>query len=230
MSESIFASIIVEMAERDLAQYANMPTFKTSKKHDRAMQRIFKRYERNTRRLRPQAEIGVRTVRRRIIVALLVIILATFTGFTAAYFISRSFKGEVHKDNTELFPINMENCPEVIEERYYLSELPMGFEVDLTNSSPFHEYVSYENKQTGQTISFEQWAKSEFDSTTLNTEKGELVEVEINGHHGFFLEASESEQIKPVLIWDNGDYIFIIIGDLSKNNMMNLATSTKILG
>lgn len=229
MSESIFASIIDEMAERGLARYADIPKFKTSKKHDRAMQRIFKRYERNTRRLRPQAEIKARTVRKRIIVALVVIILAVFTGFTAAYFISRSFQGEVHKDNTELFPIHVENYPAVIEDRYYLSELPEGFEEDASNSTPFYEFVTYENKQTGQIITFKQWTKSNFDPMHYNTETGVLVEVEINDYYGVFLDLSTDEQKLTLLIWDNGDYIIEISGDLSKERLIDLAKSTKII-
>lgn len=229
MYESIFASIIEEMAEHELASYTDMPMFKTSKKHDRAMLRIFKRYERNTRCLRPQAEINARAVRKRIIVALVVIILAVFTGFTAAYFISDGFRGEVHRDNTELFPIDTENCPTVIEAKYYLPELPEGFEILDTDSTPFYEQIAYENKQTGQTITLEQWVKPEYDSTHLNTEKGELVEVEINGHPGVFLDFSNDEQYSALVIWDNGDYILEISADLPKNYLLDLAKSTKIL-
>lgn len=229
MCESIFASIIDEMAERELARYSEIPPFKTSKKHDRAMQKIFKRYERNTRRLRPQAEIKARTMRKRIIVALVVIILAVFTGFTAAYFISRSFRGEVYSDNTQLFPINMENCPTVIEDEYYLSELPEGFKKTSTRSNLFSMTAIHENSQTGQTITFRQWAKPEFDSVHYNTEKAKLVEVEINGHSGVFLDLSNDNQNFTQVIWDNGDYILLLAGNLSKTELFNLAKSAKVL-
>lgn len=228
MSESIFASIIDEMAERDLARYSDIPPFKTSKKHDRAMQRIFKRYEKNTRKLRPQAEIRIRTVRKRIIVALVVIILAVFTGFTAAYFISRSFRGEVYSDNTRLFPINMEDCPAVIEDEYYLSEVPDEFEKANTTSTPFRISKIYENRENGKIITFEQWTKPEFDPLHFNTEKGELFEVEINGYYGVFLDLSNDNHIFTQVIWDNGDYILHIVGSLPKNAMLDLAKSAKI--
>lgn len=229
MSESIFASIIDEMAERDLARYAEISAFKTTKKHDRAMQRIFKRYERNTRRLRPQNEIRVRNVQKRIIVALVVIILAVFTGFTAAYFISRSFQGEVHKDNTELFPIDMENGPTVIEDKYYLSELPEGFEEDYSDTTPYYKFIRYENRHTGQTITFKQWTKSYFDPVHYNAKTDELEEVDINEHCGIFLDLSNDELNRTLLIWDNGDYIIEISGKLSKEDMIDLAKSAKII-
>lgn len=229
MSESIFASIVEEMAEHELARYTDMPKFKTSKNHDRAMRRIFKRYERNTRDLRPGAEIKTRTVRKRIIVALVVIILAVFTGFTAAYFISGGFRGEVHNDNTELFPIDTENCPTVIEAKYYLPELPEGFEVIQTDTTPFYEYIAYENKQTGQTITFTQEIKQDFDPMHLNSEKGKLVEVEINEHPGVFLDVGQGEYDYTLVAWDNGDYIFEISANLSKYHLLDLAKSTKLL-
>lgn len=229
MSESIFASIIEEMAELEFTEYSDMPMFKTSKKHDRAMRRIFKRYERNTRGLRPGAEIKTRTVRKRIIVALVVIILAVFTGFTAAHFISRGFRGRVYSEYTELFPINTENCPEYIEVKYYLPELPEGFEILDTDSTPFYEYIAYENNQTGQIITFTQETKTDFNPMHLNTEKGKLVEVEINGHPGVFLDVGQSEYDQTLVVWDNGDYILQINGNLSKHCLIDLAKSAKIL-
>lgn len=229
MSECVFDTVLQEWAENEWEGYSDAPGFKTSKKHDRAMRRIFKRYERNTRKLRPQAEIKTMVVRKRIIVALVVIILAVFTGFTAAYFISRGFRGRVYSEYTELFPIKTENCPEYIEAKYYLPELPEGFEILDTDSTPFYEHIAYKNKQTGQTITLEQWVKPEYDSTHLNTEMVELVELEINGHPGVFLDFSNDEQYSTIVIWDNGDYIFEISADLPKNYLVNLAKSAKVL-
>lgn len=228
MGECVFDIILQEWAESEWEEYADAPGFKTSKKHDRAMKRIFKLYDKNTRHLRPQSEIGIRAIRRRIMVALIVIILAVMTGFTTAYFISRSFRGEVHSANTELFSINMDNCPTVIEDKYYLSKLPEGFEEDKSDSTPFYEFVSYENMQTGQTILFEQWVKSEFDSMRFNNEKVELVEVEIKGYNGFILEYGDYIDYCD-LIWDNEDYLLHISSNLPKNELLILAENTKLL-
>lgn len=228
MGECVFDIILQEWAESEWEEYADAPGFKTSKKHDRAMKRIFKRYERNTQKLRPQVEIRARAVRKRIIVALVVIILAIFTGFTAAYFISRSFRGEVHSDNTELFPINMENCPTVIEDKYYLSELSGGFEIISTSSNPISITTIYKNNATGQTISFQQSVKEDF-SMHFNTEKGEFVEVEINGHSGVTLEITIDNQVLNGIIWDSGDYILQISSNLDKNELLYLAKSAKVL-
>lgn len=225
MSECVFDTILQEWAENEWEGYSDVPEFKTSKRHDRAMKRIFKLYDKNTRRLRSQSEIRIITIRRRIAVALLVIILAVITGFTAAYFISRGFHGKVYSEYTELFPIDTENCPEFIEEKYYLPEVPTGFELLDTNSTPFFEYLTYEKKQTGQIVAFKQWVKSEFDFIHLNTEKGKLVETEINGHAGVFLEINSN---CTIVIWDNGDYILHIAGSLPKIELTDLAKKYRL--
>lgn len=229
MSECVFDTILEEWAESEWAAYADAPEFKTSKKHDRAMKRIFKLYDKNTRHLCPQSEIRTITIRRRLTVALLVIVLAVITGFTAAYFISRGFSGRVYKDHTALFPINVENCPTVIEEEYYLPELPEGFEKTSTRSNPFSITVMYENNLTGQIITFEQRVKPEFDPIHFNTENGELVEVEINGHPGVFVDFSNDERNSAHLIWDNGEYILYLLGNLTKSELLDLAKSAKVL-
>lgn len=227
MTDSVLRSLLEESFEREWAAYANAPEFKTSKKHERTMKRIFKRCEKNTRKLYSQSTVESRNISKRIMIAVMVIILAVLSGCSAAHFISQSFREEVYSDNTELFPINLENCPTIIEEKYYLPKIPEGYEVLQTSSTPFSEYISYINGQTGQTISFSQYVKSEF-SFHYNTEKSELIEVEINGHYGLFLNVSAEKNIAYCVIWNNGDYILEIGGDLDKNSILNLAKSAEI--
>lgn len=229
MAECAFDLILREWFESEWEVLADASEFKTSKKHDRAMQRIFKRYERHTQKLRSHSDFRTINVQKRFVIAILVIILAALAGCTAAYFISQSFRGVVRSDNTELRPISYENCPTVIEDKYYLSELPEEFEILDSHSTPFFESVSYENTQTGQTITFSQWAKPEFDPAHYNTEKGELIEVEINGHSGVFLDLSDDYESSSQVLWDNGDYILELAGNFNKNNLLNLAKSAKVL-
>ena len=87
----------------------------------------------------------------------------------------------------------------------------------------------YKNEQTDQTITFEQWVKPECDYMRLNTEKGKLVEVEINGYSGVTLDLSKENQDLIQIIWDNGDYLLYISGDIPQNELLVLAKSAKIL-
>ena len=88
MTDSVLKSLLEESFEREWAAYANAPEFKTSKKHNRAMNRNFKRYEKNTRKLYSQSTVKFRNIPRRTMIAVLVIILAVLAGCAATYFIS----------------------------------------------------------------------------------------------------------------------------------------------
>ena len=232
MTESVLKSILEEYAEREWARYADVPEHVFSQKHNRSMKRVFRLYEKNTRKFRTYSASRpmpkIKFTRKNIMLIMLIVFLAVLTGCAATYFMSQSFRGEVYSDNTELFPINLENCPTIIEEKYFLPEIPDGFEVYDTKSTPFSTYISFINKQTGQTISFSQHVKEGFDSIHFNTEKGELVEVEINGHYGLFLDVSDEENISSGVIWDNGDYILEVTGNLTKYEVINLAKSAEI--
>ena len=97
------------------------------------------------------------------------------------------------------------------------------------SSTPFNETIIFENTKTDQTITFKQWVKTEFDSIHFNTENNELVELEINGHPGLYLETWQNNQISTYIIWDNGNYILEIAGNLNKNDIVELAKSAKLI-
>lgn len=232
MNESILRSLLEESVKREWSKYDSVPEHVFSNKHNRAMKRIFKLYEKNTIQLRSSSISGVklriRFTRKSILTAFIIVLLALLAGCAAAYFISQRFHGFVHSDNTEIFPINTENCPTVIEEKYYLSELPKGFEILDTNSSPLSEYIYYKNKSTGQTVTFRQNVKPDYGPVHLNTERYEIEEVEINGHCGLCIDFSDSEYNGSLAIWDNGKYILELSTDLSKKELLDLAKSAKV--
>ncbi len=232
MNESVLRSLLEESVKREWSKYGSVPEHVFSNKHNRAMKRIFKLYEKNTIQFRSSSISGakphIRFTRKSILTAFIIVLLALLAGCAAAYFISQHFHGYVHSDNTEIFPINTENCPTVIEEKYYLSELPEEYEIVDSSSSPFYETIIFKNNLTGQMISFGQDVKSSYGPAHLNTERHEIEEVEINGHCGLCVDFSDSEHNGSLAIWDNGKYILELSGDLSKKELLDLAKSAKV--
>lgn len=232
MTESVLKSILEEYAEEEWAKYADVPEHVFSRKHNRSMKRIFRLYDKNTSQFRnyfvPSPMPKIKYTPKKLMLILLIVFLAVLAGCSANYFISQSFRGEVYSDNTKLFPVNLENCPAKIEEKYYLTDIPEEYEVLQTTSSPFDECICYIDNKTGKIIAFSQYVKDEFLSFHLNTEKGELVEIDINGHKGILLDLGNEEQYDACLIWDNGDYILEIEGNLAKEELLNLAKTTEI--
>lgn len=232
MSESVLKSILEESARLEWVKYENAQEHVFSKKHERKMKHVFKLFERNDCKLKPyigsRPHYHFRFTKRNIIVLLAVIFLAALAGCGVTYFTSKNFYGKVNADNTELFVINTENCPSTIEDKYYLPCLPDGYEVLGTDSTPFYEWISYENPATEQTLTFCQFAKVSFDSTHYDTENQKFQEININGHSGLCLDYSSQGYNYAVIVWDNGDYILELYGETSKNELYDLAKTAKV--
>lgn len=240
MNENVLKEILLEVHEIECRVVDDLPDFTLSLRHRLAMKRIFARFERNARKLRntktiqktPIIEHRTRryNIKQRILIAMLIIILMTLlAGCVNAVvkFVSEHFNGTVYEDNTQLFVADLENCPKRIEYRYVLTDVPDRFELIETISSPSNVYMRYKDQQTGQTITLEQWVKSDF-TPHYNTEKHTFEQIEINGTMGLFIDLSSDKRNRSAFIWDNEDYIIEIWADLDKNSTLNLLNITKL--
>ena len=162
MNEDVLRQLLGEMME---SEFDNLPKWKFSLKHRLAMKCIFVRYKRNVQKLKEKTvEHPVSTERRRthlnlkqrLIIVLLIVFLMTLTGCVVAAFISKNFHGTVYKNNTLIFPVNLENAPLTIEYTYTLNSVPEGFEQIETDLSPTNSYSLYKNAITKQTITLSQ--------------------------------------------------------------------------
>lgn len=240
MSESILKGILLEVHEIECGEIDVLPEFKPSLRHRFAMKRIFARFDRNTRKLRntrstveaPTIEHRTKryNIKQRFLIAALIIILMTFLAGCVSVivkYVSEHFNGTVYDNNTQLFVVNMENCPQMIEYQYVLTNIPEDFELTKTISSPTNVYTLYLNSSTGQIITLKQWVKSQF-FPHYNTEKNTFEEIKINGTMGLFIDLSSDKRNNSVFIWDNEDYIIEISADLDKKSALNLLNITKI--
>lgn len=236
MNEEVFRSILEKAVMSEYADLDSDPEPNYSLKHRLAMKRIFARYERNVRELkenrvdqtaRNEYRRPCLNLKQRLMIALIVVFLAALTGCAVAAFVSKDFRGTVHRDNTQLFAVNIENAPTYIEYKYSLDFVPEGFEMIETNASSCGVFTLYLNRSTKQTIVLEQWVKTHF-SPHLNTERYIIEEIKINDVTGLFVDFSRGEREKSTLIWDNEDYIIEITADLNKENAINLSKINKL--
>lgn len=235
MNESVFKEILGDALKCGLAEFDNAPEHKFSLKHRLEMKRIFAKYARNVRKLKKEVKENTATVeykprlniRRRILLIAVIIILMTFLVGWVVVFVSDKFHGTVYHDNTHLFAVEVENCPQTIEHRYAPVSVPDGFEMIETDFSPIDVYTYYKNKQTGQEITLRQWVKSAFDPH-YNTERHHFEEITVNGKSGLYIDFSEETYCHTLLVWDNEDYIIEIVADLNKSETYNLAKIYKL--
>lgn len=235
MNENIFEEIVAESYRREYEQYDSAPEQNSSIKHRLNMKRIFARYARNVNKLKQtepkrhfeKADYGRRlSPGQKLLVAVLVIILMSLLVGWVSVFISKDFHGTVYHDYTQIFPVDTDNCPQRIECIYELSEIPDGFELVETVSSPTIVSTKYKNKSTGVTFAIVQNVKSHYDPN-INTEHRKIEEIDINGNIGLCLDFSDEKHSSSLIVWDNGDYIIDIGGDLPKDALANLAKSAK---
>lgn len=236
MDEEVFRSILEKAVMSEYADLDSDPEPKYSLKHRLAMKRIFAKYERNVRNLKEKrVDQTARNeylrprlnLKQRLLIALIVVFLAALTGCAVAAFVSKDFRGTVHRDNTQLFAVDIENSPMTIEYKYALDFVPEGFELIETIPSSIIIYTLYLNRSAKQTITLEQCVKTYF-SPHYNTEKNAFEEIKINDVTGLFIDLSRGEREGSALIWDNKDYIIEIIADLDKESTINLSKINKI--
>lgn len=230
MNEIALDEILVAAHDAEFSQYDNAHVHVFSRKHNRAMKRIFRTYEKRIALLHGDAADNRNEIthfrwnRKTVIVMLIVIFLAVLAGCTAIIYCLGGFRTVVQTDNTQLFPIDLTDCPQSIGEVYYLSEIPSGFELLDESVSDISVYTAYINSATGQTITFYQSIKTAF-APHYNTEKNPLEEISIGESIGIGFGGKK----RYTVTWDNGDYILEISADLPKSETINLAKSTKVL-
>lgn len=235
MNENILEEIVAESYRREYKQYDNAPEHNFSIKHKLNMKRIFARYARNVNKIKqiqPKRHLEETThshnlsLRQKLFVAVLIIVLMSLLVGWIAVYISKDFHGTVYHDYTHLTVVNTDDCPQTIEHKYFLPEIPEGFELVETVSSSIAEYNKYTNSLTNETFAITQHVKKSY-SSNYNTEHKNINEVEINGHIGQYIDFSDNEFNSSLLVWDNGDYIIELGGDLPKDALVNLAKSAK---
>ena len=55
-----------------------------------------------------------------------------------------------------------------------------------------------------------------------------MEEVIVNGLSGFYIDWGRSKELNGGLFWINDDYVFSVVGNIDKNQMLKIAESAKI--
>lgn len=232
-NEALLDEVLIEYYDDYLSKFDDVAEHRFSLRHRLKMKKIFRLYEKNVQKLYhepvvKQHETGkVRFNRKTVLAIVAIVLLSVIAGCAVAYFVSESFRGTVHDDNTQVFAIDLNNCPDKIEYKYKLSNIPQEYDIleeDITETS---FYISYINRITGNTIVLQQWVKSQY-SIHYNTENNDLLSISINGCNGILLNLVDTMGYYTIVAWDNGDYIIELLSHLNKNDIIELATLVSV--
>ncbi len=214
MSESILKSVLEEKYSKEFDVYSNAPNHFFSIRHKRKMKTIFAKS--------PAAKNNIK-LNKRFATLLVAIVFLAVLSITAVAMAIAGFLSKEHSDNTELFAINYENAPTEIEDIYYLSELPIGFEVYSLTQTEVRVTTTYYNQFEDKYIIFSQHTKNGF-NTHIDNEQGEMTDTTVNGYVGLYYTNNKCH----IILWDDKDYIFELTSELTKTETEYLAKSTKM--
>lgn len=225
MNEYLLEDVFEEAYKLDFAEHDNPPEHRFSLKHRIRMRKIFSLYKKNTKRYNaPLYKMGLKMSMKW---AIIVIILAALTVTAAA--VTITFLRREHRDNTELFAANIEGAPTILEEVYHITAVPEGYECTTNNISKVDHTQIYTYKDTYVTFMFYQCVKSEYNKHYDN-ERGNLKETKLGNYPAIlYIDDSEKDEIISLIVWDNGDYIFELVGCFSENDLRTLAESVQII-
>lgn len=218
--------------EREFAAVEQMPIPQLSSKHNRKMKKAFRIFDENRMSInnQPMKTVTGRQIslRKRIILAVIIVVLLAFVTGSVIVFVSSGFRGTVYNDNTRIFAFDVGGSPSVIEEQFMLSVVPEGFELCEYEANDIYVYSLYQNSEN-QRLVFQQSVKNKF-HPHINTEGYDLQETSINGCNAVYIEYSSDQGVSSIVIWNNKDYIITLSGDFDKSELVNLAISNEIDG
>ena len=133
MNEELFLSILSEAFEREYAELTAGGEHRFSLRHRISMNKVFRCYEKS---IAPDTTFNIKpTLRRKLIVAFIVVFTAIVLTVTVVALVTNGFKVTEKSDHTEFLAIGSENAPTTIVEIYEPSWIPDGFELTYSNDS-----------------------------------------------------------------------------------------------
>jgi hypothetical protein len=220
---SYFTKALDEVFETELDDYVNDieidESHKFSEKYNRKMAKLIKRREKSYFAL-----ICTAGRRAACVVVALFVIFSSAISVKAVREAVYDFVMKIFSNHTEV-SVDSDtdnNYPKSIEDEYYISQLPDGFEQTDYNKTANSITVTYFNDD--EYIFFDQYTKdvylAEFDNenSTLESftdEYGQEYLIQDTGYDYTF-------------VWDNGDYIIQITSNTNKNKALELCKHTKV--
>lgn len=221
-------NVLEEICAEEYALPANAPAHRFKRRHRRAVNAVlYPDGLTKTKRRLP--------LKRRVIAVVAIVALALLTGAAASFYHYNGFMFVKNKDKYVgeyyiMLVENRENAPKTIEKIIYDDNVPEDFTLWNTSVGEGVDegrfvrnyYFSTEriNKfgEKGAYIGIEQCTKNFFVDPIM--EEYIVTPVEVKGCKGFTIIAEEA---MDVVVWDSGDYIHVINGLLTVDELLEIA-------
>ena len=220
MCKNTLDDIFEEVHKQDFEEFDNAPRHRFSRRHRCEISKILTAGE-----LQPYTPKKV-SVRKRIMVACLVVLLALISAAAGAAVVN-SFTAKQYSNHTEIFTSNADVCPKLITDVYYIPKMPDDYELVECVKNPTCVNTKYRNKKTGEYATFDQSVKENYDVHFDNVHH-RIEELQINGQNALFFHSKNAKHKSDRIVWDCGDYVLEIFGDFPQEELIELAESVKV--
>lgn len=188
---------------------SEIPKHKFSEKHNEKMEEILRAGSKDGKR-----KLSGKAIKIFLIAAIL--LAAATTAFAIPS--CREFIVKQFSDHSEYYVSDTKNAKKV--ESLKLGYIPEGFEKTEDYKLDYLYRFSYKNNQKYFNVDKHKMdAEINFDTEKYNSEN-----IEINGIQSIYFTSSDKEY---GIIFNNGEYIFIISGNIEKNELVKIAQNVK---
>ncbi len=188
-----------------------------SPEFERKMQKLISRREKPYYML-------INTVGKRaacIILAVIIISTMTVVNVDALRNAFRDFFVNIFEKFSIVQSADNDNTSETIEDIYEITYDLSGFTKEVWVDTDLDRRTRY--IKDGYYIGFSQAVKSFFDER-INTEDAVISTITVNGHEAMYYCDNHDYD---TIIWDNGDYIFILSANVGKDELIEIAKSVQ---
>lgn len=212
-------NVFNENFNSDIKALEGMKPHSFSERHNKKMNKLIKRQR------KPYFKL-ISTAGRRAACVIVAVIVASASALSVKAireaifdFITNIFSDHsvvTTESGTEI------GYPKIVENEYYISDLPDGFIIGDTIRNDVSINVSYFNDD--KYILFSQYTKSVYEET-LDNEHTRFEKINDETGQEYLMISTEAD---ISFIWDNGRYIFEITSNLDKGTTLDLCKSTKM--
>lgn len=215
MSEKLLQQALLEVCNKEFAPFEDGEEHLFSRKHNRKMKAMFAEYSGKSRKRIP--------LKQRIIIAVCVILLAVITGMTAVAIANKFGIFAIFQDHTEVVTTDRTDVPESIGKIYCIPNPPDGY--NLYEYIYDYDYVSvtYYDDSFKHVLSFQQLLKDNY-LAYVDTEGYDIVFTDVGEYEGYYVDYFDDNYGEAsLLVWDNGDYVFELLGHFTVDEFMEMA-------
>lgn len=216
------AEVFDDVYLREFSEFDGAPRHFFSLRHRRKMDKIL--YPQGVSSFSANRRLSVK---KRVFIAVLVILLSLL-GIAAGAQVSKSFAFEDINGHNYLFAVNDKNFPTELVTLYHLPTVPDGFELIYDERSSYKISTWYSDHDGRRVLYFAQSVKNGFN---IGLDERYIEETEIGGCLAYYLCPNNNGTImwdSGTIIWDNKDYILMVDGGFSKDELIAFAESVEL--